>query len=271
MHWYATEPLVTADKGRALKLAAGAKVPYLREFIARRMAAGSNSAAPRRKGPRAEPAESVSDTGLVLLLKAGAGVKGEGDRLSTWKDQSDEGWELSAAPGNGRPETGEKAKGRPVVWFDGQDDHVWLPHSKALAFGASSSFTVSAWVYLEERGGGGWRGVVTKSRDAGPWYGIWIDGGNRWVFGGSGNIQGDVAVPGWQHVCAVQEGGKGRKLYVDGALSATGSAGRADGTGDLWIGGAKSVREFFEGAIGEVRIYRRALSAAEVSKLARKP
>jgi len=38
MYWYAIEPLVAADKTRALKLAAVSKVPVVREYIARRVA-----------------------------------------------------------------------------------------------------------------------------------------------------------------------------------------------------------------------------------------
>lgn len=63
-----------------------------------------------------------------------------------------------------------------------------------------------------------------------------------------------------------------RFLFVDGYLDAySPSTVAADGTGDLWIGGAASVEEFFGGGINEVRIYRRALSAAEVSHLSEHP
>jgi putative membrane-bound dehydrogenase-like protein len=41
MYWYALEPLVGVDKAKALSLAAGGKVPMLREFVARRMAVGA--------------------------------------------------------------------------------------------------------------------------------------------------------------------------------------------------------------------------------------
>jgi putative membrane-bound dehydrogenase-like protein len=39
LYWYALEPLVSMDKVRALKLAAEGKLPVLREFVARKMAA----------------------------------------------------------------------------------------------------------------------------------------------------------------------------------------------------------------------------------------
>jgi len=82
---------------------------------------------------------------------------------------------------------------------------------------------------------------------------------------------GAAAATGWQHVCAVQDGAGARKLYVNGALTATGTADEASGAGDLWIGGAKGVKENLDAVVGEIRIYRRALDAAEVAHLAQNP
>ena len=93
----------------------------------------------------------------------------------------------------------------------------------------------------------------------------------KWVFGGGSNLTGCPAIEGWQHVCAVQEGGGARKLYVNGALTGKGVAEDGSGSGDLWIGGAKSVPENLEGVVGEIRIYRRALDASEVSFLVQNP
>ena len=36
MYWYGIEPLVPSDKARALQLAAKAKIPLIRQYIARR-------------------------------------------------------------------------------------------------------------------------------------------------------------------------------------------------------------------------------------------
>jgi len=38
MIWYGVEPLVAEDPQRALRLAAGSKIPLIRQFIARRIA-----------------------------------------------------------------------------------------------------------------------------------------------------------------------------------------------------------------------------------------
>ncbi|MBI3854735.1 MAG: hypothetical protein HY293_03490 [Planctomycetes bacterium] len=240
MLWYATEPLVMLDNTRAVKLATSSKVPRLRELITRRMVAGSSGNAAPPPAPKVEPAKSVPDTGLVLRVKP-----------------------------KENPKSVEVA-GRSGLRFDGHEDHLVYPHASDLSFTSKDSFTISAWVHLKEIPQDGWKGVVTKSREAKPWYGLWIEGEGRWCFGGGRNLTGSSALSGWQHVCGVQEAGK-RLLYVNGGLCATGQADDGSGSGELWIGGAASTREFLNGTIGEVRIYRRGLDASEVASLAQNP
>jgi putative membrane-bound dehydrogenase-like protein len=260
MLWYATEPLVPLHTVKALTLAAKCKVPRVREFITRRLALAS---VPAVAGPKAAPAPSVADSELVLRLKPAEAVR-EGDVVSAWGP-------LAQREKGAQPRFNAKVGGRPAVWFDGKSDWLRAPHGAELSFRASDGFTVSAWVHFSTVPEGGWRGVVTKSRESGPWYGLWVDSEGRWVFGGPANLAGPGALEGWQHVCAVQEAGKGRKLYVNGHLTASGAAQDGHGSGDLWIGGAATTREFFGGSLGEIRVYRRALDAAEVSWLAANP
>jgi putative membrane-bound dehydrogenase-like protein len=261
MLWYATEPLVMLDNGRAVKLATASKVPRLRELITRRMVAGSSGNAAPPPVPKVEPAKSVPNTGLALLLKPKAGEIA---------DTSDAARKVAAPSTDAQPKAVE-VLGRSGLKFDGVDDCLVIPHAADLAFKAADSFTISAWVHLKEVPQDGWRGVVTKSRDAKPWYGLWIEAEGHWVFGGGRNLMGSGALTGWQHVCAVQEGGAGRKLYLNGGLGASGAAEDGSGTGDLWIGGAKTTQEYLNGTLGEVRIYRRALDASEVLYLAQNP
>jgi hypothetical protein len=156
-----------------------------------------------------------------------------------------------------------------------QNPHVDVPDNAALDFGANQSFSVAAWVDPYALAGK-WEGLIAKSRDIAPIYGIWIDPNNNWVIGGSssapggGNIVGSAATVGWHYVVAVQDGVAGtRTLYVDGSAVATGPAEAANGTGDLWIGGANSLdSEYFNGAIDDVRIYNRALSISDIQALA---
>jgi putative membrane-bound dehydrogenase-like protein len=242
--WYATEPLVILDTARAVKLATSSKVPRLRELITRRMVAGSSGNAAPPPSVKIEPAKSVADKGLVLRLKPGE----QTDKVS--KASVDFGGRLGWTVNN-----------HPIE----------IPNTNDFVFKLSDSFTLSIWVHISEVPHDGWKGVLTHSRDAKPWYGLWIEGEGKWCFGGPKNITGGSAVTGWQHVCAVQEGGALRKIYVNGALTGTGAADEGTGTGDLWLGGAKSVKETLEGILGEVRIYRRALDASEVLYLTQNP
>jgi hypothetical protein len=242
MVWYAAEPLVMTDTARAAKLMTSSKLPRLREFITRRMVAGAGTPPPPAP-VKVEAAKSVPDTGLVLKLKPGeltpkvskASVD-MGGRL---------GWTINNHP-------------------------IEIQNSADYVFSRSDSFSLSIWVHLNEVPHDGWKGALTHSRDAQPWYGIWIEGDGRWCFGGPKNIVGSAAATGWQHVCAVQDG-TARKLYVNGALTGTGTADDGSGAGDLWIGGAKGVKENLDAVVGEIRIYRRALDAAEVAHLAQNP
>jgi putative membrane-bound dehydrogenase-like protein len=260
MIWYAVEPIVPANAALALQLAQKSKIPKVREFIIRRSVAGSGAAA--ITGPKAAPAASVAETGLVFDLKPSAATQ-EAGVVSAWG-------KFSQSTQAAKPKLNEKAGGRAAVWFDGKSNHLAMPSTPETSFKAADSFTLSAWVHLTDVPQGSWRGIVTKSRSAAPWYGLWIEPEGRWAFGGGSNVTGCAAIEGWQHVCAVQEGGKARKLYVNGHLVGSGAAADGDGSGDLWIGGAAATKEYLGGSIGEVRLYRRALDASEVSFLAEK-
>ncbi len=148
--------------------------------------------------------------------------------------------------------------------------HVVVPDSPDLEFAATQSFSLTAWVYVPsvpDR----WVGIIEKSRDAGNWYGIWINHSNRWVSGAGvfANLEGPAVAIGWSHVAVVQNGLAGtRVINVNGVEVASGTAAPSDGTGDLWIGGAAGCDEYFDGVVDEVRLYNRALAAAEVQTLA---
>ena len=43
MYWYATEPVVAADRLAAVKLLTACKIPKVRQFITRRMATGRDA------------------------------------------------------------------------------------------------------------------------------------------------------------------------------------------------------------------------------------
>jgi RHS repeat-associated protein len=120
-------------------------------------------------------------------------------------------------------------------------------------FSASQSFTDSAWFNLSTSSNG-WMSILSNSRDVSPWHGLWIDGTTA-VFGESGNMNGPaISINAWHYMVAVQNGGAGRSLYVDGVLVASDQNPQdANGSGTCYIGN-DSVGEAFQGSIDEVRI-----------------
>jgi hypothetical protein len=152
--------------------------------------------------------------------------------------------------------------------FDGVDDRVEVPNAADLRFSATARYTLAAWVNWTTRPGH-WSGVVTKGREVGNWYGIWVDTSNLWVFGHGGNNQiGSGIVPSvWTHVAMVYDNGL-KRIYLNGKLdNETTSSQNGDNTGDLWFGAAKGVTEFAPARIDDIRIYDHALTAQEVKAL----
>ena len=153
--------------------------------------------------------------------------------------------------------------------FNGINQAVVVPDAADMEFTSTDSYTLSAWVNVTSLTGN-WAGIVTHSRDDPPWYGIWLDPGGDWTFGGStGNVAStNTVVPGvWYLVTPVQDGvGGTRSLYVDGDLVATGTAADASGSGALYIGGS-GVGEYLDGSVGDVRLYNVALSSAQIGSV----
>ena len=148
--------------------------------------------------------------------------------------------------------------------FDGMGGHVVVPDDPGLRFSATQSFTVTATVDIASLPNH-WSGIVTKSRDLYPWYGLWISDTNHWEGGGPTNVDGSAVTLGLHSLAMVQDGSDGtRTLFVDGVVVALGDAQDGDGVGDLWIGGSNSVSENFDGRIDSVRIWSVALSADQI-------
>ncbi len=162
-----------------------------------------------------------------------------------------------------------------VLSLDGVDGHAEIPHSADLVFQPADSFSISVWLNIQTLPGS-WAGVVTKSRDASPWYGLWINSSNAWHFvGGQGgaNVRLDVgkAETGWLHLAGVYDAdAHTQTVYVNGKVLGDNAAVTiaASGAGDVWLGGAKSVSEFLHTLIDDVAIYGRALAPEDVEAIA---
>ena len=163
--------------------------------------------------------------------------------------------------------------------LDGFDDYVGIPHAPALD---AYPLTVAAWLRTSATG---LHGVVNKYLPGSfNGYQIFVSGGSlcAWYFRDAVNYVWDntsctLAAPGyndgrWHHVALVVDAAGGR-LYVDGAQKSarawTGTAGAASTTAELALGRYPSISTpYLPGALDEVRVYNRALSAAEVGGLA---
>ena len=131
---------------------------------------------------------------------------------------------------------------------------VTVPDSPSLEFSATQSFSLTAWVNVSSLPTW-WTGVVTKSREVGNYYGIWISPNDQWATGGEPNpIYGSSVATGWSQVTEVQNGSAGTLvLYVDGVQVGSGPAQASNGTGALCIGGDSGVTSYFNGTIDDAR------------------
>ena len=155
--------------------------------------------------------------------------------------------------------------------FDGLDD--WATVAAGPGVNVSTAMTIEAWVYPTEAAG--WRTVVFKEAPGEVWahsYGLYstfgAEGPGGHVLTASQTNAHDPSAIGlnrWTHLATTYDGQMLRS-YVDGvqraAVAATGPINLSDGV--LRMGGNGMWGDFFKGRIDEVRLYNRALSAAQI-------
>jgi hypothetical protein len=154
--------------------------------------------------------------------------------------------------------------------FDGVDDFVRSALNGAQNLAGSSAWTIEAWVKPEAfnhkafptiYSQGSWRTSLGFNATSGS-FDSWVNN--------TGQINSTFVPPlnGWTHVALVHDGTQ-RRFIVDGveAGSFASAAMTSDGN-PVYIGAAGSSapdsRSFFQGTIDEMRVWRRALSAAEI-------
>ena len=148
--------------------------------------------------------------------------------------------------------------------FNGSTGYGAISDNSLLNFNSAQSFTLSTWVKPASLSGA-WKGIVTKGRDTGSWYGIWMDNSNRWTFGGGGdNLQGPTATTNWQNV-VISKNATNKYIYINGVLSGTQAASFAVNSGTLFFGrGGAGSGEFFNGNISIISTYNKELSSSEI-------
>jgi hypothetical protein len=147
----------------------------------------------------------------------------------------------------------------------------WVNIPDAASLDLTTGMTVEAWV--RPTSGTGWRTVLLKEATSALSYGLYsANGASRpgiWTRTGTADyfVLGTGAVPtnAWTHLAATYDGAALR-FFVNGVQVATktGVGTISTSTGPLRIGGNSVWGEYFRGLIDDVRIYNRALSAAEI-------
>ena len=153
--------------------------------------------------------------------------------------------------------------------FDGVDD--WVTVNDAPVLDLTTGMTIEAWVTSTALNG--WETVIFKEMPGDHAYVLYAAGDSTVPIAGirrNGTIHAVSAtsampVGTWVHL-AVTYDGANLGLYVNGTLvRTTAVTGPIDVTqGPLRLGGNSVWAEWFNGLIDEVRIYNRALTAAEI-------
>jgi len=207
--------------------------------------------------------------------------------IGHWTFDAVVGGTVADASGLGNPGTvvdgAQPVPGRinGALQFDGKRAHVSVPHSPALS--VSGALTIAAWVNPSPPGDVPTPSIVEKW-DSPP------DGGVSGYFlrlGKGGQAHFSLGTPGklaevysvkpipsesWTFLTAVYDTGT-LKMYVNGTLDRTATTtyvpGPSRGPLRIAMGGGGGAH-YFAGAIDDVRVYNRALTADEIAKLAGK-
>jgi Concanavalin A-like lectin/glucanases superfamily len=210
---------------------------------------------------------------LTLLVAAPAATAQSDGLVAAYGFEEPSG--TSAVDSSGAGNTGTPAgasrsgSGRfgAALEFDGIDDRVDVNDSASLDL--STGMTLESWVRPDAFN---WRTVVLKERPGGLAYALYSSSDNNLPMAEiARTASGDTRSPGplrtstWTHLATTHDGATLR-FYVNGSqVSSRALSGAiAISSGALRIGGNAVWGEYFSGLIDEVRVYERALSAAEI-------
>ncbi|MBS1902681.1 MAG: carboxypeptidase regulatory-like domain-containing protein [Bacteroidetes bacterium] len=148
----------------------------------------------------------------------------------------------------------------------------------------SSTLTVSLWIKAPNPSANGNFSIIDKYLgNSFNGYTLWLTSNNiEWLYGTGSSFaftvidRSSVLDNGWHSIVCTADGNK-VTMYFDGAIAASGTwsgnPGRTTQQRGLLIGAGTTsdnmVSGFFQGAIDDVRIYNRVLSASEISTLAK--
>jgi chitodextrinase len=240
--------------------------PYSVGWDSTAVSPGSHTLTAVARDPSGNTTTSAPVTVTVAAPPAGSGP------LAAYSFDDGAGTVAGDATGHGKQGTISGAtwatgKYGSALSFDGANDRVDLP---SLGVFYKAGFTLEAWVNKS----GAKKDVAVVGTWNYPQGGpmLWIDdvvGRYRASLGSAeANFLDSGQSPAggqWQHIAATYDGATAR-FFVNGTQVATKAFGGNAGDNDTWRIGAynNSPFGFFDGLIDEVRIYDRAVSAAQI-------
>jgi hypothetical protein len=208
-------------------------------------------------------AVTVSNTGPAGLVAAYSFDAGSGTTVADLSGNGNTGTLSNATWTTAGHTTG-------ALSFNGTSALVSVPDSASLDL--TVGMTLEAWVNATALGST-WRTVVLKEQPGNLAYALYANAETArpsvhvYVPTGEAILKGTAGLTlnAWVHLAATYDGAILR-LYVNGTqvASTSVSGAMATTTGSLRIGGNNVWGEWFKGTIDDVRVYNRALSAAEV-------
>jgi len=235
--------------------------------------------------------QDIDRTGLVGWWKldgasSGSIANGTTVGLEDSSGQSNNGT-ASNVNGTGMAWTTPKI-GIGAVDFDGTDDYVSIPISSSLDFVGLSAITMSAWVNTDtvdpgeriimwEDATDGNGNEISISLSDGSTSAFWKAGGEIYVSPceTAASVTAVTEFPDdsdWVHLTVTYNGSE-TSIYVNGILdnsvSGSGTLCGADNPNPKWLigSGELNTTRKLDGLIDDVRVYNRAISAAEVAQL----
>jgi len=153
--------------------------------------------------------------------------------------------------------------------FDGSDDKIVIPHHESLTF-TTGDFSIKTWVNLDVLDS--WRGICCKGHWKVHGYGLLINSSNKvqLEINQDGTTQSAISANTitsgvWYHLVGTRKG-TAAKVYINSEEAGNGVVADPLTTTVNEIIGNRPVGYGypFDGLIGEVRIYNRALTPLEI-------
>jgi chitodextrinase len=210
-----------------------------------------------------------------------AGSSGLPTPMAYWKVDESSGTSATDAAGsyhgtlmNGVTRVAGRLNG--AVQFDGVNDYVALPNIDV----AGSALTIAAWVRHHSFPTGGDQRILSKATDTSEQGHYWMlsqirSGGERLRFrlraGGTTKTliasSGNLPLNAWYHAAATYDGTTMRLYYNGVQVGSTAKSGAiATNTGvGVNLGRNPDGAKYLHGALDDVRLYNRALTAAEIN------